>query len=132
MALPATTERSEPTTWDPYAEVRSVLSQFGRFPDSWGELALPSGHGFTPLAADVEETDVAYVIEVELAGVEKKNIDVAVDGCRLTITGERKEKERVGILRRRTRSVGRFEYDIQLPPATSSSRTSPPRWPTVC
>ena len=32
-----------------------------------------------------------------------------------TITGERKEKERVGVLRRRTRSVGRFEYDIQLP-----------------
>ena len=55
------------------------------------------------------------MIEVELPGVDKKDIDVSVAGRRLTITGERKEKERVGVLRRRTRSVGRFEYDIQLP-----------------
>ena len=55
------------------------------------------------------------VIEVEVPGVNKKDIDVSVAGRRLTITGERKEKERVGILRRRTRRVGRFEYDIQLP-----------------
>jgi HSP20 family protein len=29
--------------------------------------------------------------------------------------GERKERERKGILRRRTRSVGRFRYEIVLP-----------------
>jgi HSP20 family protein len=29
--------------------------------------------------------------------------------------GERKEKERAGILRRRTRAVGRFYYEIVLP-----------------
>jgi HSP20 family protein len=114
MALPVRTERSEPTSWDPFAEVRSLLSQFSRFPDSWGELVRSSRNGFTPLA-DVEEADDAYVIEVELPGIDKKDIDVSMTGRRLTITGERKEKERVGILRRRTRSVGRFEYDIQLP-----------------
>ena len=59
-------------------------------------------YGFTP-RADVEETDDAYVIEVEVPGVAKKDIDVSVAGRRLTITGERKERERVGILRRRTR-----------------------------
>ena len=63
----------------------------------------------------MEEADDAYVIEVELPGLDKKDMDVSMAGRRLTITGERKEKERVGILRRRTRSVGRFEYDIQLP-----------------
>ena len=114
MALPVRTERSEPTSWDPFAEVRSLLSQFSRFPDSWGELVPSSRNGFTPLA-DVEETDDAYVIEVDLPGADKKDIDVSMAGRRLTITGERKEKERVGILRRRTRSVGRFDYDIQLP-----------------
>jgi HSP20 family protein len=114
MALPVRTERSEPASWDPFAEVRSLLSQFSRFPDSWGELVPSSRNGFTPLA-DVEETDDAYVIEVDLPGADNKDIDVSVAGRRLTITGERKEKERVGILRRRTRSVGRFDYDIQLP-----------------
>ena len=93
-------------------EVRNVLSQLSRFPDTWEELV--AHEGFTP-RADVEETDDAYVIEVEVPGVNKKDIDVSVAGRRLTITGERKERERVGILRRRTRRVGRFEYDIQLP-----------------
>ena len=100
--------------WDPFAEFRRTLSQLGRFPDSWGELQSALADGFTPLA-DVEETDDAYVIEVEVPGVDKKDIDISVAGRRVTISGERKEKERVGILRRRTRSVGQFEYDIQLP-----------------
>jgi HSP20 family protein len=112
MALPVQTERTDPTRWDPLTEVRNVLSQLSRFPDTWEELVARDG--FTP-RADVEETDDAYVIEVEVPGVNKKDIDVSVAGRRLTITGERKERERVGILRRRTRRVGRFEYDIQLP-----------------
>ena len=93
-------------------EVRNVLSQLSRFPDTWEEFVARDG--FTP-RADVEETDDAYVIEVEVPGVNKKDIDVSVAGRRLTITGEHKERDRVGILRRRTRRVGRFEYDIQLP-----------------
>ncbi len=31
------------------------------------------------------------------------------------MSGERKERQRVGILRRRTRSVGRFHYEVTLP-----------------
>jgi HSP20 family protein len=114
MALPARTEGADTATWDPLAEFRNVVSQLSRFPDPWGELMVQPRSGFTPLA-DVEETDDGYVIEVELPGIDKKDIDISVAGRRLTISGERKEKERVGILRRRTRSVGRFEYEIQLP-----------------
>jgi HSP20 family protein len=114
MALPARTEHADPATWDPRAEFRNIVSQLSRFPDPWGELMVEPRGAFTPLA-DVEETDDGYLIEVELPGVDKKDIDISVAGRRLTISGERKEKERVGILRRRARSVGRFEYDIQLP-----------------
>jgi HSP20 family protein len=31
------------------------------------------------------------------------------------VTGERKERERVGLLRRRTRRVGEFRFEIVLP-----------------
>ena len=58
------------------------------------------GEGFTPLA-DVEETDEAYLVEVELAGVKGDDIQVEVAGRRLSVSGERKERERVGILRPR-------------------------------
>jgi HSP20 family protein len=113
MASPARTERADVATSDPFAEFRRIVSQLSRFPDPWGEF-VPERSGFTPLA-DVEETDDDYLIDVELPGVDKKDIDISVAARRLTISGERKEKERVGILRRRTRSVGQFEYDIQLP-----------------
>jgi HSP20 family protein len=38
----------------------------------------------------------------------------------LTITGEIKERERKGILRRRTRRTGRFEYRVTLPGETDA------------
>lgn len=79
-----------------------------------GGLSLLPRSGFIP-RADVEETDDAYLVELELPGVHKKEIDIAVAGRRLTVSGERKEKERVGLLRRRTRSVGRFHYEVVLP-----------------
>jgi HSP20 family protein len=47
--------------------------------------------------------------------VKKSDIDVALSGRRLTITGERKEKERSGVLRRRVRSMGMFRYEVLLP-----------------
>ena len=65
--------------------------------------------------ADLEETDDAYVVEVELPGVKREDINVEVIGRRLTVTGERKERERTGILRRSTRTVGRFEHEVLLP-----------------
>ena len=69
---------------------------------------------FAPLA-DVEETDDAYIVEMELAGVKKDDINVELSGRRLSVSGERKEKERQGRVRRRTRTVGRFRYEISFP-----------------
>jgi HSP20 family protein len=55
------------------------------------------------------------VVEIELAGVKRDDIDVSLDGRQLIVTGERKEKERVGILRRRTRVRGSSGYEVTLP-----------------
>jgi HSP20 family protein len=127
MASPVRTQRNEPastyTPFDPLTDVRNAMSQLSRFPDSWAELISPLRDGFVP-RADVEETDDAYMVDVELPGVDKKDVEISVAGRRLTITGERKEKERVGIVRRRTRSVGRFEFDIQLPGDVDDSETT--------
>jgi len=80
--------------------------------DGWTDFpALP---GYTPLA-DVEETDDGYVVEVELPGIRREDISLEVAGHRLSVSGERKERERAGILRRRTRTVGQFRYEVVLP-----------------
>jgi HSP20 family protein len=100
------------TQTDPLSDLQRLQSWFGRVLDDGMSSLLEDG--FTPLA-DVEETDDAYIVEIELPGVKKKDIDISVSGRRITVLGERKERERKGILRRRTRSVGRFRYEIVLP-----------------
>jgi HSP20 family protein len=71
---------------------------------------------------DIEEMDDAYVIEAEVPGVKREDVDIEIVGNELSITGELKEKERVGILRRRTRRAGRFEYRVVLPGEVDASQ----------
>jgi HSP20 family protein len=84
------------------------------------DVAAPLGQGFVPLA-DVEESADAYLVEVELPGIRREDVSVEVAGRRLAVSGERKERERVGILRKRTRSVGRFHYQVTLPGAVEEA-----------
>jgi len=69
-----------------------------------------TGEGAWLPAADVVETDGAYVIEVELPGVRREDVDVELNGDELVVTGEVKERKREGLFRRRTRRVGEFEF----------------------
>ena len=115
MALPVRRRQSpDLTRWDPVTDVDRLRSQIEALFDRSADIPDPLADVFMPLA-DVEETDDAYVIEIELPGVDQKDIDVSVSGRRVLVTGERKERERVGLLRRRTRRVGEFRYEIVLP-----------------
>ena len=114
MALPIRRNQGDVTRWEPMAEINRLNEQLREYLASWSSVPSLLGEGFTPLA-DVEETDDAYVVEVELPGVKGEDLSVEVAGRRLTVSGERKERERVGILRRQTRTVGRFHYEVVLP-----------------
>lgn len=102
--------------WSPWAEFNELHGRMGRlleevFGDPSGDR---SGIGWRP-AADVEETADAYVVELELPGVRRDDVSVDFGGGELTVSGEVKERERVGFLRTRTRPVGRFDYRVSLP-----------------
>jgi HSP20 family protein len=116
MTTPVRRQDAELSRWDPVAEFNRIAQQLSGLVG--GDLAdvtpLASGNEFLP-QADLEETDDAYLVDIELPGVHKKDVNVEVIDRRLVITGERKEKERVGVLRRRTRVYGRFRYEIVLP-----------------
>ena len=64
---------------------------------------------------DIEETDDAWILEAELPGARAEDVHVELDDGELTIRGAIAERERTGILRRRTRRVGEFEYTVSLP-----------------
>ena len=82
---------------------------------SFGAPALLSeASTWTPFV-DIEEEDEAYVIEAELPGVRREDIAIELDGNELSITGELRERERKGMVRRHTRHVGRFSYHVTLP-----------------
>jgi HSP20 family protein len=104
----------ESMRWEQAPEMQSLSALMDRFLEGWGDMPQVVDGAFVPVA-DLEETDDAYIIEVELPGVNKKDIDVSLSGRRLTIAGERKEKERTGVLRRRVRSMGKFRYEVLLP-----------------
>ena len=114
MALPIRRNQGDPARWDPVAEINGLSERMQDYLSRWSSLPSMLGEGFTPLA-DVEESEDAYTVEVELPGVKGDDISVEVAGRRLTVSGERKERERVGILRRQTRTVGQFHYEVVLP-----------------
>ena len=120
MTLPVRQESSSPVRWDPWREFESLTGQMNQlFESTFGQSALSSGGGWAPAVA-VEETDDAYVVEAELPGVHRNDVQVEASSGVLTITGEFKDRERTGILRRRTRRTGRFEFRTTLPASVNT------------
>jgi HSP20 family protein len=105
--------------WEPLTELeqmtermRRMLEQtFGAF--GWSS-PLQERAGWSPLV-DLEETDDAYVVEAEVPGVKREDVNVELVGNELSITGEIKEPERKGAVRRQSRRTGRFAYRVSLP-----------------
>ncbi len=104
-----------PRRFDPFADLERLREQMWdrsrTWPASWFETL---GGEFVP-AADIEEADDAWIVDVELPGVDKKDVEVEVHGHTVVIKGERKEKERKGVLRQKTRVAGSFRYEVTLP-----------------
>ena len=103
--------------WSPWAEFSELHERMGRLlAEAFGDdVATDAGGGGWRPAADVEETDEAYVVELELPGVRRDDISVEFGDGELVVTGELTRRERVGFLRTRTRPVGRFDYRVHLP-----------------
>ncbi len=115
MALPVRrNDESDPVRRDPFGELGRLNKQLQRYLGNWRDPPSLWWDGFAPLA-DVEETDDAFLVEIELAGIKKGDVDIELSGRRLVVSGERKERERAGILRKRTRTVGQFRYEVVLP-----------------
>jgi HSP20 family protein len=120
MAVPVRRReaRAQPVQrWEPFSEFEQLQNEMGQLLES--VLLTPTAAGtngapWLPLV-DIEETDDAWIIEAEVPGVDRKDVNVELRDSELEISGDIKEKERKGILRRRTRRTGRFEFRVTLP-----------------
>jgi HSP20 family protein len=100
--------------WDPFREFEDLRGQMGRLMDSVFGRVDGETSAWSPLG-DVSETADAYLVELDVPGVRREDIDVEMMGNELVITGELKEKERDGRFHHRTRRFGRFGYRTTLP-----------------
>ncbi|MFU8813365.1 MAG: Hsp20/alpha crystallin family protein [Balneolaceae bacterium] len=98
-----------------------TMDVFGkRFSDIMDEFfndAVTSrSNSFTP-RINISETEKQFVIEAEIPGMEKKDIQVNLENRRLTISGERKfETEENGTKYHRVEThYGSFSRSFQLP-----------------
>lgn len=68
-------------------------------------------------AADIKETDDALVVELDLAGVKKEDVDISLEQNLLKVTGERRhesEESKQGY-HRVERFYGQFSRSFRLP-----------------
>jgi HSP20 family protein len=112
MALPIAQRRARNTTLaGAPREFEDIYDQMGQLINAaFGEVstAVP----WSPMA-DVFETDDAYVVEAEIPGARKDQIDIQLNERELVVSGDITERE--GRLRRKERRRGRFEYRVYLP-----------------
>jgi HSP20 family protein len=97
---------------------------FERFFESpWAEL--PALGEWTP-ALDVSEGKDVITVKAELPGVDPKEINISLEGDRLTIKGEKEEKKEDKDERRHRveRSYGAFMRSVALPEPVDASKVS--------
>jgi HSP20 family protein len=104
--------------WEPLSELEQLTERMRQLFDqtlgvSWPTPTSPTG-GWTPLV-DVEEQDDAYVVEAELPGVRREDVEIELLANELAIGGQVAQRERAGTMRRQARRSGRFEYRMTLP-----------------
>jgi HSP20 family protein len=105
--------------WEPLNEIEQMTERMRRMLEQtfsgfgWAPQ-LSERAGWSPLV-DLEEGDDAYVVEADLPGVKREDVNVELVGNELAIAGEIKEPERKGTVRRQSRRTGRFSYRVSLP-----------------
>lgn len=104
--------------WEPFRGVSSLQRDMNRLFDQF----LPSGNGetrsltFIP-SAEMEETNDAIHLKLEVPGMESKDLEVEVTEGAVAIKGERKSEsktEEKGVVRSEFH-YGKFERRIPLP-----------------
>jgi HSP20 family protein len=100
--------------YQPFRELEEIQQQTAQLLEQMMGVPADVVRPWIP-DVDIEETENEWILEAELPGARAEDIHVEADEGELTIRGAIVEKEREGILRRRTRRVGEFEYQVALP-----------------
>ena len=111
--------------WQPFEEMRNIQEEMNKmfsnsFRGGWRKYHfgfLDQGSFFKP-NIDMEETSDHYIIKVNLPGMEKDNINIAIKGRNLVISGNKSvsvKENKNNLFLRKERFSGNFTRIIALP-----------------
>ncbi|MBF8190586.1 Hsp20/alpha crystallin family protein [Nonomuraea sp. K274] len=120
MALLALRRRGGETI--PAREFEDVYDRLGQLMNAaLGEFAEEGPVGTWAPMADMSETEDSYVVEVDVPGARKDQIDVQLSERELIVSGEIEERESLR-RHRKMRRTGRFELRTLLPGEVDAER----------
>ncbi|GGM40406.1 Hsp20/alpha crystallin family protein [Dactylosporangium sucinum] len=99
--------------WDPAREIDELIRSFFGGGTAVGDPAAIAAALRPPV--DIEETEQAYIVDVDLPNVSPERIELEMRGEELRISGRFEERSRSGVMRRQNRQAGEFEYLVDLP-----------------
>lgn len=114
--------------WDPLRDLLSLQERMNRlFEESlsrWRPDESPFATGNWSPSADVYETSDAFVVQMELPGLSEDDVEVEVEGDRVTLRGERQMSvdTRPECFHRMERSYGSFCRSFSFGEAVEAAR----------
>ncbi len=124
-----TQQQPVPRQFGMFEEIRDEMNRvLERFESGWprwtslAPLRWPTSLVVPDL--DVHENDKSFTIEVELPGVEEKDVTLSVNNGYLTVKGEKKTEREVNKdnYHLAERSFGSFERSLRLPESLDDSK----------
>ncbi|SDJ24090.1 Hsp20/alpha crystallin family protein [Nonomuraea jiangxiensis] len=110
----------------PAREIEDTYDRLGQLMnaalgEALGTLPGDGGMGAWVPMADVSETEDSYVVEIDVPGARKDQIDVQLSERELIVTGQIEEQERQR-RHRKMRRTGQFELRTTLPGDVDADR----------
>ncbi len=109
---------------DPFGLLTDLQDDFGRLFSPLARQGRKEGWGDFVPSIEVEEDANQFTLHLEAPGMERKDLDISVEGNTLTVKGERKveEKKREKGYFYSERRYGTFQRSIQLPAEVESDK----------
>jgi len=111
--------------WNPFQEFENLLDRYSKSGGLSKRLDTEMSFADWSPSVDIEEEDDKYLIKADLPGVEKKDIEVKLEGGVLSIRGEKHTEKETGKGTKRHRTErfhGTFARSFTLPDAVKADK----------
>jgi len=103
--------------WEPFRDMLNLRADMDKVFKSFFSGLPEEREGYWAPIIDIEEDKNNIIVKIEIPGMKKDDIKVAVHGKILSVSGERKQESEVKdkIYHRIERAYGKFSRTITLP-----------------